>query len=129
MAQNYLFIATSFYCNIVCKNVTCDMGLIVINFCFRCIRNRFQGSWSFDGCHRGPKDNEVLPDGGWRSHGHPQRDFTSQTTREIRPSEYCQVCCCHWCCIVVVVAVAVVEINMLLRILTGLLLPLMLLLL
>jgi len=28
MAQNYLFIAISFYRNIVCKNVSCDMGLL-----------------------------------------------------------------------------------------------------
>ncbi len=27
MAQKCLFIAISFYCNILCKNVLCDMGL------------------------------------------------------------------------------------------------------
>jgi len=27
VAQNYIFIAISFYRNIVCKNIVCDMGL------------------------------------------------------------------------------------------------------
>ncbi len=37
MAQKYLFIAISFYLNIVCKNIVCDVGLIGLFCSFFCL--------------------------------------------------------------------------------------------